>query len=235
MANFAEGELTDQRELIRDRLPSTLAWLNKTTLLYARPVSRPGSEFSELFTLNTVTGNETQLTSGARAQFPTPTPDGCILYVHDIVTEPSQVRRWCEGETDTLWRAPKGEHAVGLAVSEAGRVALSVWRSGFVDLAVLEEGTLRYLTQDAAQDLDPTWRGETALVFRSDRGVDGGEVFELYNLELSSQTLTRLTRTVGGAFGPASYRRTAFSTPSWARKATTSRFWMSLRICPCSL
>ena len=83
-------------------------------------------------------------------------------------------------------------------MSEAGRVALSVWREGFVDLAVLENGRLRYLTQDAAQDLDPVWRGETVLEFRSDRG----EVYELYHLELSSQTLTRLTQTVGGAFSP---------------------------------
>ena len=202
VADFIDGELSNQRQLIRDRLPSTLAWLNERTLLYARPVRRPGSEFSELFTLDVVTGKETQLTEGARAQFPTPTPDGCILYVHDIVTEPSQVRRWCDGETETLWRAPDGEHVVGLSASDAGRVALSVWRAGFVDLAVLEEGRLRYLTQDAAQDLDPTWRGETEIVFRSDRGANGEEVFELYSLALSSQTLTQLTRTVGGAFSP---------------------------------
>ena len=199
VADFANGELTNERELIRDRSPSTLAWLGARTLLYARPVRRPGSEFSELFTLDVLTGQETQLTSGARAQFPEPTPEGCILYVHDIITEPSQVRRWCNGETEILWRAPNSEHVVGLTVSEAGRVALSVWREGFVDLAVLEGGRLRYLTQDAAQDLDPTWRGETVLEFRSDRGR--GE-YELYRLELSSQSLTRLTETVGGAFSP---------------------------------
>ena len=174
VADFSDGEVTNQRNLIRDRLPSTLMWLDGRTLLYARPAPRPGSTYSELFTLDTVTGRETQLTEGARAQFPTPSPDGCILYVHDIVTEPSQVRRWCDGETETLWRARGGEHVVGLAVSDAGRTALSVWRGGFVDLAVLEAGRLRYLTQDAAQDLDPTWRGETALVFRSDRNANGG-------------------------------------------------------------
>ncbi len=205
VADFIDGRTMNGRELIADRLPSTLAWLDARTLLYARAVRRPGSEFSELFALDVVTGQETQLTEGARAQFPAPMPDGCVLYIYDIVTEPSQVRRWCEGETETLdvlWRAPGGEHVVGLAVSDAGRVALSVWRGGFVDLAVLEAGRLRYLTQDAAQDLDPAWRGETALVFRSDRGTHRGEVYELYNLELSSQTLTRLTQTVGGAFDP---------------------------------
>ena len=42
VADFANGELTNERELIRDRSPSTLAWLDEQTLLYARPVRRPG-------------------------------------------------------------------------------------------------------------------------------------------------------------------------------------------------
>jgi len=194
------GDLERERTLLEDRFPSGLEWLDPHTLLYARPVPRPGRTYSELFTLDVGTGEEAQLTQGARAKLPAPLPDGCILFVRDVLPERAQLRRWCDGETETLWRAPEGAHPVGLAVSEEGRVALSVWERGFVDLALVEEGRLRYLTRDAAQDLDPTWRGETHLVFRADR-EDGG-VFDLYELSVDGKAVARLTRTVGGAFQP---------------------------------
>lgn len=193
--------LENRRTLISERFLTGLAWLDADTLLYARPVPRPGRTLSELFALDIHTGEERQLTRGARAKRPSVTPKGCVLYVRDVVTERSKVQRWCDGTTDTLLTLPEGEHVVGLAVSEGGRVALSVWRGGFVDLALLEEDELIPLTQDAAQDLDPAWRGEEALVFRSDR--EPGGVFDLFELTLENSSLSRLTRTLGGAFEPA--------------------------------
>ena len=87
---------------------------------------------------------------------------------------------------------------VGLATSQQGQVAVSVWQRGRVDVAVLKNG-LRYLTQDRAQDLDPSWRGEATLLFRSDRV---GESFELYALRVADKKLAQLSRTLGGAFMP---------------------------------
>ena len=202
VADLEEGRFTGKRTLIRDRFLNDLDWLDDDTLLYVRPVRRAGTTFSEMFALDVNMGRERQLTTGARAALPAAAPGGCVLYVRDDVTTTSQLRRWCAGaqNTETLWAAPAGAHVVGLAVSEGGRVALSVWRRGFVDLAVLEGGEVAFLTQDAAQDLDPAWRGEGALVFRSDR--EPGGVFDLHELELPSSRLRRLTRTLGGAFGP---------------------------------
>ncbi len=197
-------KFTNKRTLIRDRFLSNLDWLDDDTLLYVRPVRRAGTTFSELFALEVTTGRERQLTAGARAALPAAAPGGCILYVRDDVTTTSQLRRWCGGTSEmvieTLWSAPAGAHIVGLAVSDEGRVALSVWRRGFVDLAVLDGAKITFLTQDAAQDLDPAWRGEGALVFRSDR--EPGGVFDLYALNVQDARLQRLTRTLGGAFGP---------------------------------
>ena len=199
-----EGEFTNKRTLIRDRFLSGLEWLDDDTLLYVRPVRRAGTTFSELFSLDVSTGRERQLTTGARAALPAAAPDGCILYVRDDVTTASQLKRWCGGTSQTAvetpWTAPAGAHIVGLAVSDEGRVALSVWRRGFVDVAVLDGGEVTFLTQDAAQDLDPAWRGETGLVFRSDR--EPGGVFDLYELDIQDRQLRRLTRTLGGAFRP---------------------------------
>ncbi|HEX7022127.1 MAG TPA: hypothetical protein VF171_04665, partial [Trueperaceae bacterium] len=145
-----------------------------------------------------------QLTSGARAHLPAVTPDGCVLFVRDVVSEGASLRRWCRptaaGPGSIVWRAPHGVHIVGLAVSQAGRVVLSVWRQGFVDLALLEGGRLEFLTQDAAPDLDPAWQGDERLVFRSARRADG--VFQLYALGIGSGRLTQLSSTLGGAFQP---------------------------------
>ncbi|MDQ3396599.1 MAG: hypothetical protein M3511_02310, partial [Deinococcota bacterium] len=200
VAELAAG--LDARTLIKaDRFPRQLHWLNGETLLYTRIVRRPGTEFSELFALDVASGRETQLTVGARAKLPAVTPRGCALFVRDVVPERARLQRWCEGEIVTLWQAPAGHHILGVAVSPVGQIALSVWRpGGYVDLGVLQEGSVRYLTQDAAQDLEPSWQGETRLVFRSDR--DAGGAFDLYALDLKTHTLERLTRTVGGAFSP---------------------------------
>lgn len=200
-----EERLQDARTLLLDRLPLKLQWLDNDTLIYSRIMRQPGTEFSELFALDVHTGAEAQLTSGARAKLPAVAPEGCILFVHDVVLEGSQLWQWCsaaeDGSLQHVWTAPPAEHIVGLAVSRHGRIAMSLWRGGFVDLALLELDELVYLTQDQAQNLEPVWRDEQTLLFRSDRDAEG--VFDLYTLELQDRTLRRLTRTLGGAFHPA--------------------------------
>ncbi len=200
IADLAAG-LAEPRQVIAGRWPAKIAWLDERTLVYARLLKRPGTTFSELFALDITTGRERQLTSGARARLLAVSPDACVLFVRDTVADGSQLKRWCADQVvNTVWQAPAGEHIVGLAVSEQGQIALSMWRQGFVDLALLESGYLRYLTQDAAQDLEPVWRGEHSLVFRSDRTPGG--VFDLYELNLAEGSLRQLSNTLGGAFSP---------------------------------
>ncbi len=220
LADADGGELKAVRTLLADRLPGSLEWLDAQTLLYARPVPRPGHTYSEVFTLDTRTGRETQLTHRGRAKLPAPLTGGCILYVTDDGVSGS-LEHFCPRDPVTKtalnaakvrWRTQPGTHIVGLATSRRGRIALSVWRRGFVDLALLEGGVLRYLTRDQAQDLEPSWRGERELLFRSDRDQQG--VFELQVLKLDApEGLWSLTRTLGGAFAPeADERGTWFTT-----------------------
>lgn len=201
IAEVRGSDLGEPRTLLVDRLPGKLEWLDAHTLLYARPTPQPGRTYSELFTLDVRSGRETQLTTGARAKLPAALPGGCALYVTDDAAR-SKLVQTCPGEVArTRWQAPTGTHIVGLATSRGGRIALSVWRRGAVDLALLEGGALRYLTRDRAQDLEPSWRDEVTLLFRSDRDPAG--VFELYELEVDRPaTLAQLTRTLGGALSP---------------------------------
>lgn len=198
----ADGRLTDERTLLRDRQLERLSWLDDHTLVYSRTVRRPGTQFRELFALELASGRETQLTQGARAHFATATPEGCVLYVQDDATAGSSLLRWCEGAQERLWQTGAGQRIVGLALSPRGRLALSLWEAGQVDLAVLEnlpnEPRLRYLTRDAASDLDPSWQDDGRLLFASDRSGS----FEIYRLEPGTLQLERLSDTLGGAYQP---------------------------------
>ncbi|MEJ2667517.1 MAG: hypothetical protein P8Z81_10540, partial [Deinococcales bacterium] len=106
------------------------------------------------------------------------------------------------------WRAPAGQHVVGLAVSAKGRIALSLYRPGGVDLALLAPSGPRFLTHDAASELDPSWQGENTLVYTS----DAGGLFQLRRLHLTGSGAAAagaapagvLTNALGGADEPIS-------------------------------
>lgn len=196
VGDWSESGLENVRPLLLERAPERLSWLDEDTLLYNRRVRRAGSEYLELFQYQLSSARETQLTEGARAHLPSPLPDGCALYLEDSIPAGASLVRWCGGASSTLYRAPPGWHLVGLAASAAGQVALSVWRAGQVDLALLEGGALRFLTEDAATDLEPRWQDEARLLFTSDRGGEG--TFEVYRLALGGEP-QRLTDTLGGA------------------------------------
>ncbi|MEJ2287507.1 MAG: hypothetical protein P8Y02_02490 [Deinococcales bacterium] len=147
----------------------SLTWLDEHTLVLAAVARDPGRYPSDLFALDIGTGALRRLTDGAHAHLPRADGPGCVLYVRDQVPQGASLRRWCAGEPDALvWSAPTGTHIVGLAVSRGGRVALSLYRSGTVDLALLGPDGARRLTSDAASELDPSWDGEDALLFSSD-------------------------------------------------------------------
>ena len=221
-----------QRLLPPHRTPLSLDWPEPDRLVYTGLAPGADDRFIDLFGLDPTGGREVRLTSGARARFARGGPQGCAYYVRDVAVEGSRLMKFCSGEPPKpVFEAAPRSHIVGLAVSDAGRIVLSIWRAGQVDLALLEAGRLRLLTEDPAQDLDPAWRGEQEIVFRSDRAAveeslgglaehqtrsqedppgggreeqtaGAGGVFELYSLRLGDEAVRRLSASIGGAFSP---------------------------------
>lgn len=198
-AGDAPVNLENRRVVFAGVLPNSLTWLDENTLAYSRVSSSRAGNFSDLFAVNISTGEERQLTFDERARLPKATPEGCLLYVRNAVPDGSQLRRWCDGDITTLWQAENGEQLLNLAVSQTGQVAASLWRRGFVDLALWQAEQWQYLNQDRYQDIEPTWQDDNRLLFASDRSGH----FDVYQLDVSTRQLTRLTRTLGGAFQPS--------------------------------
>ena len=226
LADVQGGTLRNERVLLDDRLPGGLEWLDPGTLLYTRPVLHPGTAYGEVFTLGVRTGRETQLTEGARAKLAAPLPGGCFLYLNDDGMRSRLLERCPDGLTRARWEGPLNVHIVGLATSRAGRVAVSVWQRGAIELAVLTGSRLRTLTDDRAQALEPSWRGKNTLLFRSDRA---GGPFELYELVLDGPEPEprRLSATVGGAFMPEAGAGGTWFTP--LRGAGFDLAWLPAR------
>lgn len=200
VATLAPAGLQDARTVRAGIRVEGLDWLDDGRLLYARRVRAGGRDGLELHALDLATGREARWTAGARARFPRALPDGCALYVRDDVVAGAQLRRACpDGDAGAVWAAPEGVRIVGLDVSRGGRVALALWRRGEVDLALLEAGRPRWLTRDRTADLEPAWDGETALVYRTDRGGAA----ELWRLEPATGRAAPVARPLGGAFAPA--------------------------------
>ena len=207
LAELSEAGLAELRVVRADTFPGGLDWLDEDTLVYTRIDRQPGSELAELFALDLDSGRERRLTTGARAAFVRAGPDGCLWYVRDVASEGSSLQRWCDGAGEAgrgerVWQAPGGQHIVGLDVSPGGRVALSLWRGGRVDLLLLDDGVPTLLTDGPDHDIDPVWDDERTLLFASDRTG----IFELHALTLEGDVpsgLRRVTASLGGAFAPA--------------------------------
>ncbi|MEM7737161.1 MAG: hypothetical protein AAF267_15370 [Deinococcota bacterium] len=106
-----------------------------------------------------------------------------------------------DGTITTLWQASNGEQLLNLAVSPEGQLTASIWRHGFVDLALFDEvsSTWTYLNQDKYQDMEPSWLDEDTLLFSSDRAGQ----FDVYRLNINQVEAVPLSQTLGGAFQPA--------------------------------
>ena len=198
LAELKDGELQEVEVVQRRVRPLGLSWLDEQTLVYNRTYRQPTSSFNELFSFNLETKQETKLSSGARAFFPAVSADHCVYYVKDDVMNGSSLIKRCADVETLMFQTRSREHIVGLALSPSGQIAMSIWRQGFVDLAILQASDLQFLTQDAYQDMNPHWESEDALLFSSDR--QGG--FDLYRLELRSRELIKLSQSLGGAFEP---------------------------------
>ncbi len=180
--------------------PDRLSWATDGSLVYSRLTEEGSRTFGEVYRLQP-DGTETRLTDQARAR--DAVADGaCVLYVRDVV-DGSSLHRWCANAETTVYTAPDGWHIMQPA--PRGKItALTVWRpGGFLDVALLENQKLRFITSDAAQDQFPGWTADGELVFSSDRSG----IFQAYRAnpnELgSSVRLSQLSAAPGGVYAPS--------------------------------
>jgi hypothetical protein len=184
------GQLEPHSVVLSSR-PSRLSWVGND-LVYSRNVVRGATTYGEVFKLEN--GIEKQLTKNARAR--DAVFDGqCILYVQDYLDD-SSIRKICNTEDELMFSAPKGWHLFHLS-PKAGQIALTVWRpGGFLDVAVLKNQSLEFITSDRAQDQFPTWISETELVFSSDRSGSA----QLYKVKIGESQVYPITAALGGAY-----------------------------------
>ncbi len=200
LTEVADGGLRAGRSFDLDVAVEGLTWLDGHTLVLSAVTRSPGAYPSELFSLDVRTGALRRLTFGAHAHLPRADGGGCVLYVRDVVPQGASLRRWCRaGAGDVpVWSAPAGVHIVGLAVSPAGRVALSLYRPGGVQLALLGPDGPHDLTSDAASELDPAWQGDGTLWFSG----DASGRFQLYRLTLPPDGATSAAPSAAAPYGP---------------------------------
>ena len=233
VARLQASALSDERTFSLDGDAHDVAWLDERTVAVAAVMRDPAARPSDLLAVDVDDGTVRRLTHGAHAHLPRPEGNGCVLYVRDTVVEGSSLERACPTpapagpwSTWTVWRAPEGEHLVGLSGAQRGRLVLSLEHGGQVDLWLLDLGlldapvpgaaraaprgagpdrrpaALRRLTSGAGPDLDPVWDGPGTLLFSR----AAGGAFQVMELTLPSggrrARVARLTALIGGGRGP---------------------------------
>lgn len=159
--------------------------------------------FRDLFAIDLRSGEQRALTHGARAREPRVSPDGAsvVFAAHD--TSRTDLRRvdLRSGEVSTVFRAAQWAQATSPVFAPDGSVVFAYQAPGEGrDLyRVSGAGELERLTWDRASATDPFVTPDGRFVlFSSDRSG----THDIYALELSSGTLTALTRSPSGAFSP---------------------------------
>lgn len=166
---------------------------------------------SDLYLYDLQTKSEQRLTHGARAYVAVFAPDGQTIYLahhigRDASTAISKLDLPSGKITPVREFADNSVTVHSLAVSPDGKtLALSLWRrGGYQDIYLLdiERGELTPITQDKAEDLDPTFSPDGEyLLFSSDRGDH--RVANLYAYKLSDGSFYKVTNVLTGAFDPA--------------------------------
>lgn len=166
---------------------------------------------SDLYLYDLEKKSERRLTRGARAYVAAFAPDGQTIYfAHHIGRDASTAISKLDlpsGKITPVQEFPDNSVTVhSLAVSPDGqRLALSLWRrGGYQDIYLLDlsSSSLQPITQDKAEDLDPTFSPDGEyLLFSSDRG--SYRVTNLYAYKLRDGSFYRVTNLLTGAFDPA--------------------------------
>jgi len=154
----------------------------------------------DLYLVDLATGRRQRLTHGERATDPDQVPGGsAVVYVARLPGGEHALRRirLDRGGPETLLHRP-GAHLFLPRVSPDGRrIALEIQEGGRRDVAVWEDGRLRFATDDDALDQAPCWSPDgRTIYFSSDRSG----IFNLYAFELDPLS-------AGPAPGPASATR----------------------------
>jgi hypothetical protein len=170
-------------------LPNRLGLAANGAIVYARPRALGGIS-GEVFVF---AGQERQLTQNANAT--DATPDGeCVVYVRAF----SSLWHWCNGVSSQMWAAPTGWR-LAQPVAWNGKIALTVTRGAFSDVAVWADGRLEFQTSDAVFDQSPIWLDSQTLLYTSDRL---GTV-QLWRQGLGSKHAEQVSAGVGGVFAPS--------------------------------
>lgn len=169
-------------------LPQRLGQATNGELVYVRPRAL-GAVSGEVFSY---LEREIQLTQNANAT--DVAPDGaCVVYIRAF----SSLWRLCAGISQQIFTTPKGWRLSQITVGY-GKIALTVTRGNFSDLAVFTDGRLEFLTSDMALDQDPIWLDAQTLLYSSDRL---GTV-QLWKLRLGENHTEQLSAALGGIFAP---------------------------------
>lgn len=163
------------------------------------------STYRDLYQLDLRTGDVSRLTWGARAREPAVSTDGASiawvaprsgrfeLHVMDRTTGASRK----VFEAGPWWQVSRPSFVPGADV-----VVVSILRPGHGrDLAEVDlvTGELRWLTSDAAFDDEPSVTADGRhVLFATDRGG----VFDIWALSRETGATRRVTRSVGGTYGP---------------------------------
>ncbi len=170
--------------------PHRLSWDVAGNLVYSRFSAIEGQGTGDVYKLHP-DGHEERLSNNARARDAVAFAD-CVLYVREEALQ-SSLRKLCAGTDSLVLAAPTDWHFMHpMPKPSSNDIALTVWRpGGFLDVAVLTGGALKFMTSDAAQDQWPTWLGNN-LVFSSDRGGN----FQLFYCD--GENVSQLSASTGG-------------------------------------
>ncbi len=207
------GQINQPKLELLARLPSVPSRLSLATdgaLIYSRPRAY-GTISGEVFRF--LNGQEQQLTIGANST--EAVADGaCVIYAKAA----SSLWHWCNGLEKLLWTAPKGWRIGHLAARE-NKIAMTVVRGTFWDIAVLQNGVLELQTSDLAHDETPIWLDSTTLLYSSDRlGTP-----QLWRIRLGEKASQQVTAILGGAFDPKLLPNGLYSFSSFAGLGTETR------------
>ena len=161
---------------------------------------------SDLRRVEIASGRVTLLTRGVRASTPDVSADGrTVFFAHRhadrteigaIAMTGGAITEVTDSPPATRWSAPRA--------SPDGRSLVAArWSPGsLLDIVLLDlaSGAMKTLTNDRAQDVEPSFTPDgSEVVFRSSR--DG--VPNIYKVAVTGGPLQRVTNVVGGAFSPS--------------------------------